>query len=222
LFAKEIKIREYLEIRGRHLLYLYLLYLYLPYIFFIYFPLRMYKIILKNSTTNRLDLNINFTVANNKYKNQEKTYETMLAMLREDQKTDTLREIMELINRIHYMTTKEEYESMINESKYYLKQCDQLKVLSKLKTIYDMNDDVTDTSIGSILNHVFHDMIICGKFFKTDGLYMSGRIRLIAIKILTKLYDLINKDIFSYETEFEDVYDKLLVNYDTYQGIKII
>jgi hypothetical protein len=143
-------------------------------------------------------------------------------MLREDQKTDTLREIMELINRIHYMTTKVEYESMIEESKYYLKQCDQLKVLSKLKTIYDMNDDVKDTSIGSILNYVFHEMLISGEFFKPDGLYMSGRIRLIAIKMLNKLHDLINKDIFSYETECEDVYDKLLVNYDTYQGIKII
>ncbi len=146
----------------------------------------------------------------------------MLAMLREDQKIDTLREIMELINRIHYMTTKVEFESMIEESKYYLKRCNQLNVLSKLKSIYDINDDATNTSIGSILNHVFHEMIISGKFFKTDGLYSSGRIRLIAIKILTKLHDLINKNIFSYETEIEDVYDKLVVNYDTYQGIKII
>jgi hypothetical protein len=76
----------------------------------------------------------------------------MLAMLREDQKIDTLREIMELINRIHYMTTKVEFESMIEESKYYLKRCNQLKVLSKLKSIYDINDDATNTSIGSILN----------------------------------------------------------------------
>lgn len=66
----------------------------------------MYKIIFKNSTTNRLDLNISFTVTNVNYKNQEKTYETMLAMLREDQKIDTLREIVKLINHIHYMTTK--------------------------------------------------------------------------------------------------------------------
>jgi len=70
--------------------------------------------------------------------------------------------------------------------------------------------------LGSILNHVL------SKLFKVNGLYSSGRTRLIAIKILTKLHDLISKDIFSYETEIEDVYDKLLVNYDTYQGIKII
>jgi hypothetical protein len=57
----------------------------------------MYKIIFKNST--RLDLNISFTVTNVNYKNQEKTYETML---REDQKIDTLREIVKLINHIHY------------------------------------------------------------------------------------------------------------------------
>ncbi len=61
------------------------------------FALRMYKIIFKNST--RLDLNISFTVTNVNYKNQEKTYETML---REDQKIDTLREIVKLINHIHY------------------------------------------------------------------------------------------------------------------------
>jgi len=70
--------------------------------------------------------------------------------------------------------------------------------------------------LGSILNHVL------SKLFKVNGLYSSGRTRLIAIKILTKLHDLIIKDIFSCETEIEDVYDKLLVNYDTYQGIKII
>ncbi len=34
----------------------------------------------------------------------------MLAMLREDQKIDTLREIVKLINHIHFMTTKSEYE----------------------------------------------------------------------------------------------------------------
>jgi hypothetical protein len=186
------------------------------------FSLRMYNIIFKNSTSSRLDLNISFTVSNTNYKKRERNYENISAALREDQKKDTLKEIMDLINRIHYMTTKAEYESMIEESKYYLKQCEQVKVLSRLKTTYDINDDVKDTSIGSILNYVFHDMLIGGKIFKPDGLYTSGRIRLIAVKMLIKLYDLINKDIFSYETECEDVYDKLLANYDTYQGIKII
>ena len=58
--------------------------------------------------------------------------------------------------------------------------------------------------LGSILNHVL------SKLFKVNGLYSSGRTRLIAIKILTKLHDLIIKDIFSCETEIEDVYDKLV------------
>jgi hypothetical protein len=134
----------------------------------------------------------------------------MLAMLREEQKIDSLREIVKLINHIHYMTTKAEFEAMIEQSKYYLRQVDQLKVLAELKSIYDINDDTTNTSIGSILNHVFYEIIINGKLFKVDGLYSSGRTRLIAIKILTKLHDLISKDIFSYETEIEDVYDKLV------------
>jgi len=56
------------------------------------FAIRMYKIIFKNSTTNRLDLNISFSITYVIHPNQEKTYETILAMLREDQKIGTLRE----------------------------------------------------------------------------------------------------------------------------------
>jgi hypothetical protein len=95
------------------------------------------------------------------------------------------------------MTTKAEFEAMIEQSKYYLRQVDQLKVLAELKSIYDIDDDATNISIGSILNHVFYEIIINGKLFKVDGLFSSGRTRLIAIKILNKLHDLISKDIFS-------------------------
>jgi hypothetical protein len=69
----------------------------------------------------------------------------MLAMLREDQKIDTLREIVKLINNIHYMTTKAQFEAMIQQSKYYLRQVDQLKVLAELKSIYDINDEAKNT-----------------------------------------------------------------------------
>jgi len=43
----------------------------------------------------------------------------MLAMLREEQKIDSLREIVKLINHIHFMTTKAVFEAMIEQSKYY-------------------------------------------------------------------------------------------------------
>jgi hypothetical protein len=76
-------------------------------------------------------------------------------MLRENQKIDTLREIVKLINHIHYMTTKSEYEALLEQSKYYLKQVDQLKVLAELKSIYEIDDNATNISIGSILNYVY-------------------------------------------------------------------
>ncbi len=111
---------------------------------------------------------------------------------------------------------------MIEQIKYYLRLVDQLKVLAELKSIYEIDDNGTNISIGFILNYVFYELIIGGKLFKADSLYSSGRTRLIAIKILTRLHDSISKDIFNYETEIEVDYEKLLVNYDTYQGIKII
>jgi len=43
------------------------------------------------------------------------------------------------------MTTKAEFEAMIQQSKYYLRQVDQLKVLAELKSIYDINDEATNT-----------------------------------------------------------------------------
>ena len=80
------------------------------------FVLKMYKIVFKNSATNRLDLNISFTI-NNEQAVHEDTFQTKLIMLRDYQKKETLRELTNLINVIHYMTTKSEYESMIDQSK---------------------------------------------------------------------------------------------------------
>ena len=106
-------------------------------------------------------------------------------MLREDQKEDTLIEIVILINYIHYMTTKFAYEFMIDQiSKYYLKQANQLKVLAEFNSIYEI--DINDThSIGYILNYVFYEIIISGKLFKADCLFISitnnGYIKILTI-----------------------------------------
>jgi len=43
---------------------------------------------------------------------------------------------------------------MLEQRKYYLKQVDQLKVLAELKSIYEIDDNATNISIGSILNYV--------------------------------------------------------------------
>ena len=82
---------------------------------------------------------------------------------------------------------------MIDQGKYYLQQLNQSKVLAEL-------------NIGYLLYYVFYEVKISGKLFKADSLYSSERTRLMAIKILTKLHDLISKDNF---------------NYDTYRGIRI-
>ena len=57
------------------------------------------------------------------------------------------------------MTTKSEYESMIDQCKFYTQQVNQSKALVELNGIYGMTNTNT-RGIGFILNYVFYEIIM--------------------------------------------------------------
>jgi hypothetical protein len=134
---------------------------------------------------NEMDTDVTFTVNNEKWcENDEYTCKLKQTLI--NQKAEALREITNLINKIHYIVEHSDYEAIQEQYLPYISSAKQNKDLHHIQTTYGKTEKLE--GVVTLVSKTYYEFINRNE---TDLLSMKSRVK--SIRVLWNLYKTIER-----------------------------